>query len=196
MRRDSHNSSPTCLPWSAVLPCGDSHQTGGDAVPTQSPEQSEILVHRDGAVLTLTFNRPEARNAMTWNMYERLYQTSEEVDADDSLRVLVLRGAGGKAFVAGTDISQFTTFRTAEDGLQYERDGARRGWSVWASRSSRRSRASRWAAASPSPPYATSVSPPRSRASASPSRAPLATASPWRTTRAAWNSSALPASRR
>ena len=95
-------------------------------MPTQSPEQSEILVHRDGAVLTLTFNRPEARNAMTWNMYERLYQTAEEVDADDSLRVLVLRGAGGKAFVAGTDISQFTTFRTAEDGLQYERDGERR----------------------------------------------------------------------
>src|SRR5262249_17181930 len=99
MRRDSPKSSPTPPPtatpspprpaWSAVLPCGASHQTGGDAVPPQSPEQSEILVPRDGAVLPLTFNRPEARNAMTWNMYERLYQTAEEVDADDSLRVLV-----------------------------------------------------------------------------------------------------------
>src|SRR5262245_56021457 len=126
LRQDSHHLPPTCPPWSAVLPCGDSHQTGGDAVPTQSPEQSEILVHRDGAVLTLTFDRPDARNAMTWNMYERLYETAEAVDADDSLRVLVPRGAGGKAFVAGTDISQFTTFRTAEDGLQYERDGERR----------------------------------------------------------------------
>ena len=91
-----------------------------------NPEANEVLVHRDGAVLTLTFNRPEARNAMTWNMYERLYQTAEEVDADDSVRVLVLRGAGGKAFVAGTDISQFKSFRTAEDGIQYERDGERR----------------------------------------------------------------------
>jgi enoyl-CoA hydratase/carnithine racemase len=95
-------------------------------VPINDPEQNEILVHRDGAVLTLTFNRPEARNAMTWNMYERLYQTAEEVDADDSVRVLVLRGAGGKAFVAGTDISQFKSFKTAEDGLTYERDGERR----------------------------------------------------------------------
>ena len=87
---------------------------------------SEVLVTRDGPIVTLTFNRPEARNAMTWNMYERLHQTCEEVDADDSVRVLVLRGAGGKAFVAGTDISQFTAFKTAEDGINYERDGERR----------------------------------------------------------------------
>ena len=92
----------------------------------QTPEQSEVLVDRNDAVVTLTFNRPEARNAMTWNMYERLYQTAEEVDADDTVRVLVLRGAGGKAFVAGTDISQFKSFRTAEDGIQYEREGERR----------------------------------------------------------------------
>jgi enoyl-CoA hydratase len=85
-----------------------------------------VVVARDGAVVTLTFNRPEARNAMTWAMYERLEQVCEEVDADDQVRVLVLRGAGGKAFVAGTDISQFTAFRTAEDGLAYERDGDRR----------------------------------------------------------------------
>jgi len=87
---------------------------------------SEVLVDRDGPIVTLTFNRPEARNAMTWGMYERLYQTCEEVDADDAVRVLVLRGAGGKAFVAGTDISQFQAFKTAEDGLEYERGGDRR----------------------------------------------------------------------
>jgi len=89
-------------------------------------DTSEVLVTREGPVMTLTFNRPEARNAMTWAMYQRLTQTCEEVDADDSVRVLVLRGAGGKAFVAGTDISQFKVFETAEDGLQYERDGAAR----------------------------------------------------------------------
>ncbi|MEW5863992.1 MAG: enoyl-CoA hydratase/isomerase family protein [Pseudomonadota bacterium] len=87
---------------------------------------SEVLVARDGPVLTVTFNRPEARNAMTWGMYQRLYEVCEEVDADDTVRVLVLKGAGGKAFVAGTDISQFTEFRGAEDGLRYERDGDRR----------------------------------------------------------------------
>lgn len=86
----------------------------------------EVLVSRDGPVVTLTFNRPQARNALTWQMYERLYQTCEEVDADDEVRVLVLRGAGGQAFVAGTDISQFTEFRSAEDGLAYERGGDRR----------------------------------------------------------------------
>jgi enoyl-CoA hydratase/carnithine racemase len=71
---------------------------------------SEVLVARDGPILTLTFNRPEARNAMTWNMYQRLYEVCEEVDADESIRVLVLKGAGGMAFVAGTDLSQFTQF--------------------------------------------------------------------------------------
>jgi len=86
----------------------------------------EVLVTRDGSIVTLTFNRPEARNALTWAMYERLYEVCEEVDADDSVRVLVLRGAGGKAFVAGTDISQFKAFETAEDGIQYERGGERR----------------------------------------------------------------------
>ncbi len=86
----------------------------------------DALVTRDGPIMTLTFNRPQTRNAMTWAMYDRLLEACEEVDADDSIRVLVLRGAGGKAFVAGTDISQFKVFETAEDGLAYERDGVAR----------------------------------------------------------------------
>jgi enoyl-CoA hydratase/carnithine racemase len=94
-------------------------------VSTPAAEQ-DALVTRDGPIMTLTFNRPQTRNAMTWAMYDRLLEACEEVDADDSVRVLVLRGAGGKAFVAGTDISQFKVFETAEDGLAYERDGAAR----------------------------------------------------------------------
>ena len=93
-------------------------------------EKNEVLVERAGAILTLTFNRPEARNAMTWNMYQRLFEVCEEVDRDDSVRVLVLKGAGGKAFVAGTDISQFTKFKGAEDGIQYEKDGDKRAGRV------------------------------------------------------------------
>ncbi|MGH8724675.1 MAG: enoyl-CoA hydratase-related protein, partial [Burkholderiales bacterium] len=91
-----------------------------------APAPDEVLVAREGAIVTLTFNRPEARNAMTWGMYQRLYEVCEEVDADDAIRVLVLKGAGGKAFVAGTDISQFTKFTGPEDGIRYEKDGDKR----------------------------------------------------------------------
>jgi enoyl-CoA hydratase/carnithine racemase len=89
-------------------------------------ETKEVLVEREGPVVTLVFNRPEARNAMTWGMYQRLYEVCEEVDADEAIRVLVLKGAGGKAFVAGTDISQFTKFKDGEDGIKYEKDGDKR----------------------------------------------------------------------
>jgi enoyl-CoA hydratase/carnithine racemase len=100
-----------------------------------SQASEEVLVSRDGAIITLTFNRPEARNAMTWGMYQRLYEVCEEVDADDSIRVLVLKGAAGKAgavkaFVAGTDISQFTQFKGAEDGIKYEEGADRRSGRV------------------------------------------------------------------
>jgi enoyl-CoA hydratase/carnithine racemase len=90
-----------------------------------TPSGEHAIVERDGAVVTLTFNRPDARNAMTWQMYQRLNEVCDEVDADDSVRVLVLKGAGGKAFVAGTDISQFSAFQSGEDGLRYERDADR-----------------------------------------------------------------------
>jgi enoyl-CoA hydratase/carnithine racemase len=71
---------------------------------------------RDG-IGWVTLNRPEARNALTFAMYERL----AEIAADPGgARALVIRGAGERAFAAGTDISQFRDFRTAEDGVAYE----------------------------------------------------------------------------
>jgi enoyl-CoA hydratase len=78
------------------------------------------IFETDGPVATLKFNRPEARNAMTWAMYDALVHACDRVDRDDDLRVLVLRGEGGKAFVAGTDISQFRDFRQRTDGVKYE----------------------------------------------------------------------------
>jgi enoyl-CoA hydratase/carnithine racemase len=78
------------------------------------------IFQTDGPLATLTFNRPDARNAMTWEMYEALVDACEAVDRDDRIRVLVMRGAGGKAFVAGTDIAQFQNFRDRDDGLRYE----------------------------------------------------------------------------
>lgn len=80
----------------------------------------EVQFTSEGSVAFLTFNRPEARNAMTWPMYDALAEACEQVDADERIRVFVLRGAGD-AFVAGTDISQFTSFESADDGIAYER---------------------------------------------------------------------------
>jgi enoyl-CoA hydratase/carnithine racemase len=80
----------------------------------------QLRVEQDGRVATITFNRPEARNAMTFPMYERLHDLCEAFDADPGVRVVVLTGAGDKAFVSGTDIRQFLDFKTREDALGYE----------------------------------------------------------------------------
>ena len=89
------------------------------------PETEELLYERQGPIAFLTFNRPQARNALTWAMYEGLFECCEHVDGDDRVKVLVLRGAGDKAFVAGTDISQFKVFSTPEDALTYESNNNR-----------------------------------------------------------------------
>ena len=86
------------------------------------PATESCSTSASGAVAFLTFNRPQARNALTWAMYEGLSACCDHVDADDRVKVLVLRGAGDKAFVAGTDISQFRAFSTPEDALTYERN--------------------------------------------------------------------------
>jgi len=68
----------------------------------------------------ITFNRPHARNAFTFRMYERLEEICQQAQDDSSIRVLVLTGAGDKAFAAGTDISEFKRFSIATDALNYE----------------------------------------------------------------------------
>ena len=83
----------------------------------------EILDERRGAageIRWVTLNRPEARNALTFAMYDRIREIALEVNEDPSVRVLVLTGAGGKAFAAGTDISQFRAFDSEQDALAYE----------------------------------------------------------------------------
>ncbi len=87
--------------------------------------EPELLVDKSAGVLTVTFNRPRQRNAMTWGMYQGLYDACEQADSDDEIRVLVLRGAGGRAFVAGTDIAQFLEFQDGSDGVAYEERIAR-----------------------------------------------------------------------
>jgi enoyl-CoA hydratase/carnithine racemase len=84
-----------------------------------SEAQRDLLVERDGPVLRVTFDRPKAHNALTFAMYEGLYDACETADAEDDVKVLVLRGAGGRAFVSGTDIAQFAGF-DGPAGVAYE----------------------------------------------------------------------------
>lgn len=81
----------------------------------------DILFERRGAIAWVTFNRPRARNAMTFAMYDALVRVCDAVEAEPDVRVLVLRGAGDKAFVAGTDISQFQAFTDPQHAIDYER---------------------------------------------------------------------------
>ena len=83
----------------------------------------ELIVERKGAVVWMTFNRPQARNALTWHMYSRLETACNEINGDRTVRAVVLTGAGGQAFVAGTDIGQFRAFKTEQDALDYEARG-------------------------------------------------------------------------
>ncbi len=82
-------------------------------------EQDLLWEIRDG-IGWITFNRPAARNAMTFAMYDRLIALCEQAGTDRGIRALVLSGAGEKAFASGTDISQFRAFETEADALAYE----------------------------------------------------------------------------
>jgi enoyl-CoA hydratase len=93
------------------------------ATPDPGPQLDELLTEQRGPIQWITFNRPQARNALTWNMYERLVDACEKVNANREVRAVVLTGAGGDAFVAGTDISQFRDFKTERDALDYEARG-------------------------------------------------------------------------
>ena len=77
--------------------------------------EREILVERDGAVATLTLNRPEQRNAISYDMWVRLPGLLAELDADDAVRAMLLTGAGEKAFSAGADIKDFEETRSTPE---------------------------------------------------------------------------------
>src|SRR2546430_3756457 len=80
----------------------------------------ELLYEVRDGVGYVTFNRPQARNALTFAMYERLAEICNKANADRSIRALLITGAGDKAFAAGTDISQFRAFDKEQDALDYE----------------------------------------------------------------------------
>src|SRR5689334_17708135 len=70
-----------------------------------------ILTHRDGAIVTVTLNRPDKLNALTKPMWQLLGDTIAALSADDEIRCIVVRGAGDKAFAPGNDISEFESER-------------------------------------------------------------------------------------
>jgi enoyl-CoA hydratase/carnithine racemase len=79
-----------------------------------------IELHRNGAVATLLVNRPEARNALTAAMRQRMLELFEQLNEDPNVRVVTLRGAGGKSFISGADISEFKQ-QGVEDVLELAR---------------------------------------------------------------------------
>jgi enoyl-CoA hydratase/carnithine racemase len=86
---------------------------------TASLEADLLYEVRDG-IGRITFNRPQARNSLTFGMYERLAEICANAGKDASLKALILTGAGDKAFASGTDINQFRAFKTPQDAIDYE----------------------------------------------------------------------------
>src|SRR5262249_61014474 len=80
----------------------------------------DILFELRDGIGRVTFNRPQARNAFTFAMYERLAEICAQADQDRAIKVLVLQGAGDKAFASGTDINQFRAFTTPQHAIDYE----------------------------------------------------------------------------
>jgi enoyl-CoA hydratase len=80
-----------------------------------------VDVEQRGPVVSITVNRPEARNALTSAMRDELLATCRRLEADRDLRVVVLRGAGGKTFISGADIKEFSEQRSTEDFLAMAR---------------------------------------------------------------------------
>jgi len=83
-------------------------------------ETGSVRLTRSGARATVWFDRPKAHNAMTESMYAELETHCASLASSPEIRVIVLRGQGGRAFVSGTDISRFLAFQRPEDGIAYE----------------------------------------------------------------------------
>ena len=89
---------------------------------TETATTEKLLLEKDGPIGWITFNQPEKRNAVSQEMWQRMPEYARDLSADDAIRVVVLRGAGDAAFVAGADISQFKDRRrNAADEEEYRR---------------------------------------------------------------------------
>jgi enoyl-CoA hydratase len=86
-----------------------------------NPDQlAEVRLELRNGIAYITFDHVAARNAMTVGMYQSLKTICEDLTKGSAARVAILRGAGGKSFVSGSDIAQFAGFQNGDDGIRYE----------------------------------------------------------------------------
>ena len=85
-----------------------------------SDRLAEVRLELCNGIAHITFDHVVARNAMTVGMYQSLKKICEELTQSSAARVAILRGAGGKSFVSGSDIAQFAGFQNGDDGICYE----------------------------------------------------------------------------
>lgn len=83
--------------------------------------KDDIIWQLEGGVGRISFNRPEKRNAFTIPMYHRIAELCREAPGLGA-KALIMRGAGGRAFAAGTDMTEFRGFDGPQDAIGYERD--------------------------------------------------------------------------
>ncbi len=88
-------------------------------VPGAASVEQDLLYAVEDGIARITINRPRARNAFTFAMYERLAELCGRIDGDRGVKAAIIAGAG-KSFAAGTDIAQFRGFETAQDAIDYE----------------------------------------------------------------------------
>lgn len=79
----------------------------------------KIITEKSGDIARIIFNQPEKRNAVSLEMWEAVEAAVTRFEADDSVRILILSGAGGKAFVSGADISKFESERASEEAVAH-----------------------------------------------------------------------------
>ena len=90
-----------------------------------SDSGGQVRVEREGALGWIVFDHLERRNAISAEMWRAIPEAARELDEDDAVRVVLLRGAGEAAFVSGADISEFSKNRTGDDATQYDANNAR-----------------------------------------------------------------------
>jgi enoyl-CoA hydratase len=90
--------------------------TDAVTIPVTSPH---MIAEIDGPIGWMTFNKPERRNAVSLDMWEAVPEILHRFESDPLIRVIVLKGAGDKAFVSGADISQFEKARSSEEANAY-----------------------------------------------------------------------------
>ena len=80
-------------------------------------QTDKMLARKDGSVGHLIFNNPERRNAVSLEMWQAATEIIDDFAKDEAIRVVVLSGAGGKAFVSGADISKFEDERATDEAI-------------------------------------------------------------------------------